>query len=66
MGGVSLLIHNSRGNTRSIKYLVVESMSIEGMVKVYELEEVAQGGKSAFADMIPVTREMSPTDGNLV
>jgi hypothetical protein len=41
-------------------------MGIERIVKVYELKEVAQGGKSAFADMIPVTREVSPTDGKLV
>lgn len=46
-------------NKRSVKYLVVESMGVEGIVKVYELGEVAQGGKSAFADMIPVMSQMA-------
>lgn len=48
-----------QGNRAAIKYLVVKPVSIEGIVKVYKLKEVAQGGKSAFADMIPITHEMS-------
>lgn len=38
---------------------MIETMGIEGIVKVNELEEVAQGRKCAFSNMIPDSGELS-------
>jgi hypothetical protein len=40
-----------------IEDLMIESMSIESVVKVNKLEEVAQGRKCAFADMVSISCE---------